>query len=155
MKTSFLALIFTLAASHVFSQDFSVLKDAKLQNKEDYKAAEATVLELANYLFQNPAQKDEVDRLGAVRFIIRWMEGTPEYTFSIGQEAMEVTKGNDELAGLYFAAMSKVVLESPQQQLSDAEITGKAIDILVDYVSNEDNGIKPNKAIKKRIKSKG
>lgn len=153
MKNFLLSLIVILSTLTVSSQDFEKLKNTKLQNKEDYKVAEPTVLSLTSYLFQNPSTKDEINRLNAIQFIIKWMEGTPEYTFSIDKEAMDVTKGSDDLTGLYFAAMSKVVLDNPQQKLSDAEITTKAIDVLVNYVANEENGIKPNKAIKKRLKT--
>ena len=83
------------------------------------------------------------------------MEGTPDYTFEIGKEAMDLTKGNNDLLGLYLAAMSKVVLdEKGDEKLSNEQIYNQAEEILVNYCSDPDNKIKPSKKIKKIIKSR-
>ena len=82
------------------------------------------------------------------------MNGTPDYTFEIGDDAMSLTKGKQELLGLYLAAMTKVVLDNPEEELSNKEIHNQSQEILVKYCSDENNNIKPSKKIKKIIKSR-
>jgi hypothetical protein len=120
----------------------------------DFKSAEPEVLAAANYLFANPADLDKDKRLAATQFIMKWMEGTPDFTFAIDAEAMTLTEGSADLLGLYLAGMTKTVLEHSGEPLFDEELTKKAEQLLVSYVADEKNNIKPNKAIKKLLKQK-
>lgn len=43
---------------------------------------------------------------------MKWMTGTPGYTFELGEKFVNITKGSTDLVGLYTAAMSKIVLEA-------------------------------------------
>ena len=150
-------LIFTIALSFNLShgQNFKELASYEFKTLENYKTERDKVLTCANYLFENPANKNELNRLTAIQYIMKWMEGTPDYTFEIGKEAMDLTKGNNDLLGLYLAAMSKVVLdEKGGEKLSNEQIYNQAEEILVNYCSDPDNKIKPSKKIKKIIKSR-
>ncbi len=152
MKKQILLLTFGLISIYSFSQDFSSLKDYKFTDKSDYKKSENQVLECSNYLFKTPFQKNDLNRLYAIQYIMKWMEGTPDYTFSIDDKAMEITKGNNDLLPLYLGAMTKAVLES-KSKLSDIQIYEKASDYIMQYCSNKNNNMKPTKAIKKMIKT--
>lgn len=155
MKNTLLFLsLLLLVNTTIYSQNFTELADYKFDKTEDYTTAESLVIESANFLFNNPADNDKLNRLSAVQFIMKWMEGTADYTFSIGANVMDLTKGNSDLLGLYLAAMSKTALENKQPKLNDSEISESAKNILVDYCANTANNIKPSKAIKKIIKQK-
>ncbi len=82
------------------------------------------------------------------------MTGTPDYKFDIGENAMELTKGDSDLLGLYFAAMTKVVLEKTGEKLNDDQVYEQAQEIIIEYCSNPDNKFKPSKKMKKIIKSR-
>lgn len=150
-KNIFIALVL-LSCSMSFGQDFSELANAKFKTKDSFKSAENQVLESANYLFNNPSNKEELNRLNAIKFIMKWMEGTPDYTFDLGEKAMKLTDGNSDLLGLYMAAMSKVVLENTSGKLSSDEIYNRSEKIIVNYCSIDDNKIKPSKKIKQLLK---
>lgn len=147
----FIALV-TLSCTMSFGQNFSELAKTEFKSKESYKPAESQVLICANYLFGNPANQAELNRLNAIKYIFKWMEGTPDYTFDIGANAMKLTDGNSDLLGLYMAAMSKVVLENTNQKLSSDEIYSQSEKIVVKYCSIADNKVKPSKKIKQLIK---
>ena len=100
----------------------SFVSDKRLHSIDTYKKHEPQVLECANYLFKNPTNKNELNRLTCIQFVMKWMEGTPDYTFSIGEKAMELTKGNSDLFGLYLAAMTKTVLDNSDSSLDENEI---------------------------------
>jgi hypothetical protein len=147
----FIALV-TLSCTMSFGQNFGELAKTEFKSKESYKPAESQVLICANYLFGNPANQAELNRLSAIKYIFKWMEGTPDYTFDIGANAMKLTDGNSDLLGLYMAAMSKVVLENTNQKLSSDEIYSQSEKIVVKYCSIADNKVKPSKKIKQLIK---
>lgn len=150
-KIIFIALL-ALSCTMSFGQNFSELAKTEFKSKESYKPAESQVLTCANYLFSSPANQAELNRLNAIQYIIKWMSGTPDYTFDLGEKAMKLTDGNSDLLGLYMAAMSKVVLENTAQKLSSDEIYTQSEKIMVKYCSITDNKMKPSKKIKQLIK---
>lgn len=154
MKKLVPLFVFFIMSLPLCAQDFSAYNQLSMSAPKDYKALEFKVLEAANYLFSHPANTDKPNRQQALVFIMKWMEGTPDYTFSIGQNAMEITKGSSDLFGLYLAAMSKAVLENLAEPLSDQRIHELATEMLLQYTGDEKNGLKPNKALKKLMKEK-
>lgn len=150
-KIIFIALI-TLTHTLSFGQNFSELASTAFKGKESYKPAEGQVLTCANYLFSNPADQAELNRLNAIKYIMKWMEGTPDYTFDLGQKAMDLTNSNTDLLSLYMAAMTKAVLENTGGKLSSEEIYSKAEKIMLSYCSNADNKMKPSKKMKQLLK---
>jgi hypothetical protein len=156
MKNIILILIasMVLACQVSLAQNFSELANYEFKTPESYKTGESQVLLCANYLFSHPANESELDRLSAIKYILNWMMGTPDYTFAIGANATELTKGNDELFGLYMAALSKVVLEHTDDALPDGDIHNHAEKLLVDYCAVDENHIKPSKKIKKILKKR-
>lgn len=152
MKKIIFIVIITLFCNTSFGQNFSELAKYEFESAASYKPAESQVLLCANYLFDNPTDKAELNRLNSIQYILKWMTGTPDYTFDIGEKAMELTKGNSDLLGLYMAAMSKVVIETNEGELTSDEIYNRAEKILVKYCSDSENKIKPSKKIKKLLK---
>lgn len=150
-KIIFIALI-ALTSKISFAQNFSELANIELKSKESCKSAESQVLSCANYLFNTPANQAELNRLNALKFIIKWMEATPNYAFVLGEKVMKLTNEDTDLLGLYMAAMSKVVLENTGGKLSSDEIYNQSEKILVKYCAVAENKIKPSKKIKQLIK---
>ena len=124
----------------------------ELKTPEDYKKAEPDVLKAADFLFRTPSKPDTQNRLLAIQFVFKWMEGTDAYTFRLGEPAMTVTKGNQDLLGMYLAGLTKVALENPDKKLSDDELHEKTTQLLAQYCSKKENRLKPSKALKKVIK---
>lgn len=154
MKTTISVIVLTLFTTLSFAQDFSQLANFDFGNASSYKPQEQQVLQCANYLFETPNNNNDVNRAISTQFIIKWMTGTPEYSFDLDQNAMELTKGSNELFGLYMAAMTKVVLDHPNKKLSAVEIYNQSEKLLVAYCADVTNKLKPSKKIKKIIKAK-
>ncbi|MDT0645433.1 hypothetical protein RM545_01920 [Zunongwangia sp. F260] len=153
MNRNIFIILIALICNVSFAQDFKELANSEFESAESYKPAEKQVLVCANYLFENPANQAELNRLHSIQYIMKWMTGTPDYTFDIGQKAMELTKGKSDLLGLYMAAMSKVVIENEGEELDSDQIYDQAEKILVNYCSEPNNKIKPTRKIKKLIKA--
>lgn len=154
MKKIILIIAIAFAHNLSFGQNFKELAKYEFKTVESYETEKNNVLICANYLFNNPANQSELNRLTSIQYIMKWMEGTPDYSFEISEKAMELTKGNSDLLGLYLAAMSKVVLENKDEELNNQEVYDMAEEILVNYCSNSNNKMKPSKKIKKIIKSR-
>ncbi|GGD15547.1 hypothetical protein [Flavobacterium orientale] len=153
MKKIILIIVLIFASTLSFGQNFKELAAYEFKSAESYETEKSKVLMSANYLFTTPADLNELNRLHAIQYIMKWMEGTPEYTFEIGEKAMELTKGNSDLLGLYLAAMTKAVLDNKEKPLSNDEIYNQAEELLVNYCSDSNNKMKPSKKIKSIIKN--
>ena len=151
MKKSILFLALFICSLGVFAQDFNTLDVNSLQKAEDYVQAEPQVLECSNYLLSTPHQKENMNRLLAMQYILKWMEGT-DYAFSIDANVVELTDGNNDLFGLYMATMPKVVLENKEANLSADEVHNRVVNLLVAYCKEEKNNMKPTKKLKKLMK---
>lgn len=152
MKKILSLSLFLFVLTNVTAQDFTKIATIKLVTLEDYKKAEPEVSKAANFLYRTPNKPDTRNRAVALAFILKWMEGTDAYTFNIGEDAMKVTRGSQDLLGMYFAGLSKVVLDHPGIKLSDEEIHEKTTEILAQYCDDKNNKLKPNRALKKAMK---
>ncbi|MFY8069099.1 MAG: hypothetical protein ACOVMG_03295 [Flavobacterium sp.] len=151
MRKVILCLVLVFSSLNLFAQDYTSLDAGSLQKMEDYVKAEPKVLECATFLLSTPHEENNLNRLSATQYILKWMEGT-DYTFSIDSKAAELTDGNNDLFGLYVTTMPKVVLENKGTKLSDDEIHNRVVDLLIAYCKNEKNNMKPTKKLKKLMK---
>ena len=151
MRKVLLSLVFIFCGFSLFAQDYTSLDSSQLKVKEDYVKAEPKVLECSNFLLSTPNEKNNLNRLMAMEYILKWMEGT-NYTFEINANAVELTDGNQDLFGLYITTMPKVVLENKEADLSADEIHNRVVSLLVAYCKDEKNNMKPTKKLKKLMK---
>lgn len=85
--------------------------------------------------------------------MIKWMTGTPDYTFSLDEQATNFAKNNDHFLGLYMAAMTKYVLENKTESKNDSKIKLNAVKLIINYSKVPSNNVKLNKELKKAIEA--
>lgn len=122
-------------------------------NKGEFKAAEPEILENANYILQHPVSQDDQSKI-AIQNILRWMEGTPDYTFTLDGSIGKFIEKSPETLGIYMAGMTKYVLENPDMAKNQNEVTYNTFVILLDYAEKPANGISLSKDLKKAIDAK-
>ena len=110
------------------------------------------MLSCANYLLNNPIDKEDLIRKTTFTYLFKWVEGTPEHTFSLDEEVVLLTGNDKDLLTIYFSALAKTVLEEPGEQSTDEEIQEQAIQYLLDYCSDPENHLKPTKRMNKMSK---
>jgi hypothetical protein len=147
-------LIALACTTQLFSQTAPVVDNVKLDAASDYKTAEPVAIQAADYLFATPAEKNNIDRLKCISFIIKWMSGTPDYTFTLGSESVKMSKGNDDVLSLYMAALTKYALEHKADAGNEKLLNLNAITMVLTYCENADNKIKMNKELKKLSEAK-
>ncbi|HTE24030.1 hypothetical protein [Flavitalea sp.] len=153
MKTiSFIILAFFTTSS--FAQSSPNYDDVELTQASDYKIADSFALQASNFLFATPFEKNNIQRLKSLSFIIKWMSGTPDYSFTLDEVATKLTKGSDDLLGLYMAAMTKYSLENKESSKDQKLVKLNSLTILLNYCENANNNIKMTKQLKKLSEAK-
>jgi hypothetical protein len=143
-----LIVIFAFAFQFSYAQFVPDYEQVKLIHPSDYKQSERYALNAANYLLSTPFEKDNAIRTRSLQFLTKWMSGTPDYGFTLDGVAVKIIKGNNDLLGLYMAAMGKYSLENK----SSADINMvrlNAIKLLLAYCENPANNMKMTKGLKK------
>jgi hypothetical protein len=147
----FLLLLFGQLSFGQSLPDFSSLK---LEKREDFNAAaNEAALQAANYILSSPVDNKNNDRLLSVVYVIKWMEGTPEYSFTFGGSELKFIKKNDDLLPLYMAAMVKYVLENKADSKDQSKIKLNASKMVIIYSKDPKNNVKITKELKKMMEA--
>lgn len=142
-------ILFAFWSSYLNAQTLLSVDHIKLEKAPDYKAAEPFVLQTATYLLSSPFLKDNTDRMNSLRFIGKWMHGTPDYSFAFSDIATKIGKDNNDMLGLYMAAMTKYTLENKASSKDAKVVKLNALILLLNYCENKSNNIRMTKQLKK------
>lgn len=147
-----LFVLFSFSSFICMAQDFSQLKSIPLNNSEDCKNAQPKVVECANYLLSQPAIED-LNSLNAAKFIMSWMEKTPDYTFELGGDVFTSVASDTNLVSRYLAAQSLVAINTVTIN-DQQEFKYEYISTFLSYCEKPENKVKLNSRLKKFIKAK-
>ena len=145
---NFLLLVLILMIG-IASSGQSLYSDIKLETTEDYKLAEPSVLKAANYLFTTKYDKEDLERLYAIEFIMKWMGGTPDFTFEVDENFTKPFLSETDLLGLYMSAIAKFALEHRQLASDINSVNLGAAKMIVDYSNKPSNNLKQTGELKK------
>ena len=123
--------------------------DIKLEAKEDYKLAEPAILKASNYLFTSKYDKEDLERLYAIQFIMRWMNGTPDFTFELTEKFSKPFLHETDLLGLYMAALAKYAIEHKEQAKDNKKLNLNAVKMVIEYSNKTSNNLKQTGELKK------
>ncbi len=151
MKRIILVALISVLGLQIYAGDFSKLANVELNTSEQYEAAQEQVLDCCYYLLSTPCDKKDEDRAFATQFIVRWMQGTPEYSFEIEEVVMKMTDEKEELLSLYLTCFTKLTLESENPYEDKDQIKHDAMDAFLNYCGNSINKVRPTKEIKKML----
>lgn len=147
-------VIFTLLFStRTFAQTLPNFDAIKLEKAPDYKLAEPYALQTANYLLSTPFKKENKDVMNSLRFMGKWMNGTPDYSFSVADMEDKIGRDND-LFGLYMISKAKYILENKANAKDPKLVKLNAVILLLNYCSKKENLIKMTKQLKKLAEAK-
>lgn len=144
-----LLIFFVVLANRSWGQTIPDFDHIKLEKATDYKAADPFALQTSNYLLSTPVKKDDKNRQKSVQFIVKWMSGTPDYSFNLNDAIDRIGKSNTDLLGIYLAAMTKYSLENKTAAKDPAQVKLNAVTALLDYCENKNNNLKLTKQLKK------
>jgi hypothetical protein len=152
MKTA-LSILFVCAALITFSQTASQYDNIPLAKAADYRKAEPQIVLASDYIYSTPIDKDNQNRKNAMLFIVKWMAGTPDFSFSMDEAINKITNNDNEVLGVYFACITKYALEKGKGVERD-ELKYNTFLLLANYCENPANNYKPRGEVKKLIEAK-
>jgi hypothetical protein len=156
IKALIIVAVILLVGNVLTAQDYSKLENIVLKDRTDYSKNEDLVLECSNYLINSPIETldKDLNHLKALQFIMRWMEGTPDYMFSLDEPIGSVTRSNTTLLGIYMACMTKFVIENKDKSKDQNEIKYNSFITFIKYCEDPTKNVKQSKVIKELIKAK-
>jgi hypothetical protein len=147
MRKFLLLITLTIFAIVSFAQ--SAYSDVKLDAKTDYQLAETSVLKATTYLFTSKYDTDDLERLYAIEFIMKWMQGTPDFSFEIDEKFTKPFLHETDLLGLYMGAIAKFALEHRDQAKDAAKLNLIEVKMVIDYSNKASNNLKQTGELKK------
>lgn len=129
---TFFLLLFINAGSS-YGQELPNLKNVKLNKKASYKQAEPTVTKVVDYLFKTPADRKNKARNEAGRFLVDWMNGTPDYVFYLEEKETHFFNTDADLLLMYMAALTKFSLAHTAVKEKQEQALG-AMNLVLPYL---------------------
>lgn len=127
----FLFLIVKMGLS--YGQELPYLKGIKFNKKLSYKQAEPTVSKVVDYLFNNPTDRKNKSRNDAGRFLVEWMNGTPDFVFYLEEKETHFFNTDSDLLLMYMAALTKFSLQHPTAKEKQDQALG-AMNLVLPYL---------------------
>jgi hypothetical protein len=139
MKRLLFICFLIFASGSTFAQILPAFTQVKLEKPKDYKAAEPVVVQTADYVLASPIDQNVEAKKAAAQFLMKWMDGTSDYTFTLDENTTKSFLQNTGLVVVYLASMSKFAIES-KPKLSKT-ITLHALKSLLAYINNPANNV--------------
>jgi len=146
MKRILLICVFAFVVCNVFAQSLPQFDQVKLQKTKDYKLAEPTVVQTADFIIATPIDKNTDTKTIAAQFLMKWMDGTPDFTFTLDENSTRYFLQNNELMMVYVASMAKYAIQNHARNTKT--ITINAIKSLLAYINDPANNVKKTDELK-------
>ena len=152
MKRVFLFTVAIVFANGVFSQNFEVPKDYKLEKKEDYVLYEQDVINCVNWLMNTPLDANASKRKKANSFLLEWVTGCSYVHLEINTNIVSFPSSPDLLL-IFLGGWAKYSLESKD---FDDKIAGTiaGIESVISFYSKNKKSLPKEKNVEKYIKMK-
>lgn len=148
MKYLFL-IVFISSSIALFSQDYFYLEDVIMKKAAHFTENNETAMKALEYLESTPINEEDKDREVCNRFIMRFVEGSPDCSIMIGMNIMNLTGKDLDLLILYVGYWLEVELETPDESAEFYQ--NHVYQQLYNYCKG-DNNVKKTKEVKKLIK---
>jgi hypothetical protein len=149
----FLSILLLSAISSTFAQSASQYDNIPLANAADYRKAEPQVILASDYVYSTAIDKDNQHRKNAILFIVKWMSGTPDFSFVMDGAINKITYNDNEVLGVYFACTTKYALQKGKG-VDREDLKYNSFLLLATYCENPANNYKPKGEVKKLIEAK-
>lgn len=148
MKKTVLLAVLILFAFSVYGQEYTVPKNVKFENKDDYAVYEPQVKETIDWLLATSLGKEANKRTEANAFLMMWLTGTPNVSINVNTDILPFIKKSPELLLPFIAGCVKYSLENNYSK--DNILLNKAgIETVVAFYRNNRGYLKKDDSIEK------
>lgn len=151
-KISIVLILMTISLS-LFSQNFEIPKNIKLENAEDFANYEQEVIKCINWLIKTPINEQETKRKDANTFLMKWLTGSPYVHLDIKQEIVTFMGTSPDLLMIFMGGWTKYSLES---KAFDNKVDGslQGIESVIEFYTKNKAFLPKDKNVEKYIKMK-
>ena len=154
MKTLIGILLISLAAISLQGQDFSQHDNHTFKVSKDYKAAEPMILEMTNFILSNEINDDSPNHRTAVKVLLLWMTGTPDYEFGVDESFSPFMKKNEKLISIFMASLANYALKNRDQLTNPKQMKKGSYETFLEYCAKTENGVTKFKELNKALEAK-
>jgi hypothetical protein len=148
MKKILILLSFLCFSLYGWAQQMPDFESIKLETKEDYnETANSAALAATTYILSHAPNKEDKTLFDAGRYLVTWMLGTPEYTFSMDDIFNKLYDAN--VLTVFMASMAEYCMKNKADKDDVEKVTFNTVKRLITYI--EENKIKVGKNIKRAI----
>jgi hypothetical protein len=149
-KITFLALAIFFSLS-IFSQEFVVPQNIKLEKAEDYAPLENDVLKAIDWLYETPINEQQEKRTKANAFLLQWLAGSPYVHLNINTDIITFIKGTPYFLMVFMVGWAKYSIESKDY---DNQVAGNlaGIEMVISFYEKNKKQLQKNKEVEKYIK---
>jgi hypothetical protein len=148
-----ISIILVTLALNSFSQDFAQYESIPMSTAAEFRRAEPQVALAADFVYNVPIDKTNLNRKNALSFIIKWMRGTSDYSFVVDESLKKITYNDQDLASVYFACLAKSALQKGKDADRD-EIRTYSYILFATYCENPENNYVPKGEMRKLVDAK-
>lgn len=147
MKNYFLLAICSLFISVCYSQEKIPCDSTRLQTNNLINTDDPCLIAGVDYVLTRPLYGNPERYNQYLRFILAWMEKTPDFTFTLNNKIIALCKDeNLSLFNVYLSCLTKAAI------LDKKANSGTAVKLFADYLKKTDNKVKQTPKIKKLIR---
>jgi len=148
-----LIIVFALAATTTFAQDFEVPQNPTLRTNEDYVAQEPNILAAIDWLMKTPPGDQKDKRQDVDAFLLKWMTGTKAISMGIDSKILTFMESSPDLLTIFMAGWTKYALETKE---GDNQVTGNihGLGAVIDYYIKFKQSTAKDKHVEKYVKMK-
>lgn len=152
MKKTLLVIILVTFSIGLYSQNFKVPKNYKLDKAEDYAPFENDVVQCCNWLIETPINEQPEKRKEANTFMLQWIIGSPTVLIEVNQD-IATFMTSPELLLIFMGGWAKHSIDT---KIYDDKIAGSiaGINSVIDFYLRNKKILGKDKHVEKYIKLK-
>lgn len=150
-KTIILTFTISIFSLGLFSQNFEVPQNYKLEKAEDYAPYENDVIKCIDWLRETPLLAEPLMRREANTFLLKWLTGSPYVHLEIKESVVNFLSTSPDLLMIFLGGWAKYSLETKDY---DNKLEGSIAGIesvIYFYTKNREN-LPRDKNVEKYIK---
>lgn len=153
MKKLAFALMLATISLTLFSQNFEVPQNPKLDKPDDFARYEQDVIKCFDWLMDTPIDEQKAKRMDASSFLLKWLSGSPDVHIMIKEEIVTFLGSTPDLLMVFMGGWAKYSLESKD---FDNRVAGNlaGIEAVIAFYQKNRDSLPKDKNVEKYIKMK-
>lgn len=153
VKFNLLLVAVLFCSLNLFSQEFTVPQNLRLENAEDYALLEKDVLNAINWLSETSVTEQQTKRKEVNAFLLKWLAGCPYVHIEIKSEIVTFMGSSPELLMMFMGGWAKYSIETKEY---DNKIAGSlaGIEMVITFYEKNKVNLPKDKNVEKYIKMK-